>query len=203
MEKDYFKFNPGTHTSKAPIPTKFDHLLKFITKVENFLGLHSQEDITNINNQLDQTLNLMISNIIQRVIAQVIGETASGFVTIKGTDDGALHVSVRDDPASLKTVKSVAISENTAANNDIITAVPGKKICIVNLALTIAAEADIYFNSDANHLTGAMDFGAANEPRGIVTNNGNFPLKTNTGEAFKIESDTVAQISGFAIYFEE
>lgn len=203
MDNEYFKFNPGTFTCRTPMPTRFEHFLKFITKDENFLGLHSQEDITNINNQLDQTLNLMISNIIQRVIAQVIGQTAAGFVTIKGTNDGALHVSVQENPTSLKTVKSAVISENTAANNEIIAAVATKKICIVNIAFTVAAEADIYLNSDANHMSGPMDFGAANEPRGIVINNGDFPLKTNTGEAFKIESDTVAQISGFVIYFEE
>jgi len=92
LENQLYIYDPGTNTSRCPMPTNFDHLLKFITKEENYLGLHSQEDITNINNQLDQTLNLMISNIIQRVIAQVIGQTESGFVTIKGTDDGELHV---------------------------------------------------------------------------------------------------------------
>lgn len=203
MENEYFKFNPGTHTSKAPIPTNFGHLLKFLTKAENFLGLHSQEDITNINNQLDQTLNLMISNIIQRVIAQVIGQTANGFITIKGTNDGALHVSVRDNPASQQTLKQAVISESTAANNEIIAAVAGKQICIVNIAFTVAAEANIYLNSDANHMSGAMDFGAASEPRGFVANHGDYPLKTVSGEAFKIESNTVAQISGYCTYYEE
>ncbi|GAI34612.1 unnamed protein product, partial [marine sediment metagenome] len=92
MEDQFYIFDPGTLTSKCPMPTRFDHALKFITKDENFLGLHSQEDITNINQQLDQTLNLMVSNIIQRVITQIIGQTDKGFVTIKGTDDGELHV---------------------------------------------------------------------------------------------------------------
>jgi len=92
MEDQLYKFDPGTNTSRCPMPTRFDHLLKFITKVENYISLHSQEDIININSQLDQTTNLMISNIIQRVIAQIIGQTPSGFITIKGTDDGELHV---------------------------------------------------------------------------------------------------------------
>ena len=92
MEYEYFKFDPGTNTCKAPVPVVFEHLLSFISKIENFIALHSQTDITNINSQLDQTLNLMISNIIQRVIAQVIGKTDDGFETIKGTDDGELHV---------------------------------------------------------------------------------------------------------------
>ncbi|GAI98848.1 unnamed protein product, partial [marine sediment metagenome] len=88
MENEYYSYNPGTFTCRAPLPERFEHFLKFITKDENFLGLHSQEDITNINQQLDQTLNLMVSNIIQRVIAQIIGKTDKGFETIKGTDDG-------------------------------------------------------------------------------------------------------------------
>ncbi|GAH68745.1 unnamed protein product [marine sediment metagenome] len=84
MQDQLYIFDPGTNTSRCPMPTRFEHFLKFITKDENFLGLHSQEDITNINQQLDQTLNLMVSNIIQRVIAQVIGKTDKGFETIKG-----------------------------------------------------------------------------------------------------------------------
>jgi len=92
MEDEYYKFNPGTNTCHAPLPTKFDHALKFVTKAEQFLTIHNQEDITNVNSLLEQTLNLQVSNIIQRVIAQVIGEHGDGFVTIKGTEDGALHV---------------------------------------------------------------------------------------------------------------
>lgn len=203
MENEYFKFDPGTNTCRTPIPTTFEHLLGFSAKIEQYLTIHNQEDIINVNKLLESTLNLQISNIIQRVIAQVIGETPTGFITIKGTDDGALHVSVQDNPASKKTIKSAAITENTAANNEIIAAVAGKQICIVNLAFTVAAEADIYLNSAANHMSGSMDFGAANEPRGFVANHGDFPLKTVAGEAFNIQSDTVAQISGYVIYYEE
>lgn len=225
MENEYFSFNPGTNTCTIPMPTRFEHLLKFITKIENFLALHSQEDITNINNQLDQTLNLMISNIIQRVIAQVIGQTDTGFVTIKGTDDGALHVYLADTAATLeilatlqagtnligkvqiegtsREVKRAAITQHTATTVQVIEAVPGKKLCIVNIAFTVDAEADIYLNSDANHLTGAMDFGGTNEPKGFVSNHGNFPLKTVAGEAFKIESNTTAWINGYVTYYEE
>jgi len=225
MEDQLYSFDPGTHTSKCPLPTRFDHLLKFVTRVEQYITLHSQEDIININSQLDQTTNLIISNIIQRVIAQIIGQTDKGFVTIKGTEDGQLHVYLAgSDPANpidvtlnvgdsligkveiagtSQEVKRAEIWENTAANNEIITAVALKKICIVNLVFTVDAEADIYLNSDANHMSGAMDFGAANEPRGFVSNHGNFPLKTVIGEAFKIESDTTARIAGYVIYYEE
>jgi len=203
MDNEYFSFNPGTFTCRSPIPTKFEHLLKFVTRVEQYIALHSQEEIININSQLDQTTNLIISNIIQRVIAQIIGQTDKGFVTIKGTDEGAIHVHVTGSEGTSQEVKRAVISEHTIANNEIITAVPLKKICIVNLAFTVDAEADIYLNSDANHMSGAMDFGGTNEPKGFVANHGNFPLKTAVGEAFKIESDTTAWINGYVVYYEE
>jgi len=225
MENEYFSFKPGTFTCRTPIPTRFEHLLGWVDKIERFLTIHNQEELVNINQLLESTLNLQVSNIIQRVIAQIIGEHGDGFVTIKGTEDGSLHVYITGSDVATpvhvtieagtnlignvkiegtsQTVKSAVISENTAANNEIIAAVATKKICIVNLAFTVAAEADIYLNSDANHMSGPMDFGAASEPRGFVSNHGDFPLKTVTGEGFFIESDTVAQISGFVTYYEE
>ena len=225
MEQQYFSFNPGTVTCRTPLPTTFEHVLKFVTKIEQFLTIHNQEDIVNINKLLEQTLNLQISNIISRVIAQVIGEYGDGFVTIKGTEDGQLHVYLAgSDPTNpidvtllagteligkveiegtSREVKRAEIWQNTGANVQVIALVATKKICIVNIAFTVDAEADIYLNSDANHMTGAMDFGGTNEPKGFVANHGNFPLKTAVGEAFKIESNTSARIAGYVIYYEE
>ncbi len=224
MEDLLYIFDPGTNTVKCPLPTRFEHLLKFITRVEQYIALHSQEDIININSQLDQTTNLIISNIIQRVIAQIIGQTDKGFVTIKGTDDGQLHVYIAgSDPlnpidvtllagteligkvqieGTSREIKRAVIWQNTIANVQVVGLVAAHKICIVNLVFTVDGEADIILNSDANAMSGAMDFGAANEPRGFVSNHGNFPLKTLLGEAFKIESDTTARIAGYVIYYE-
>ncbi|MBA7496165.1 hypothetical protein ES702_06763 [subsurface metagenome] len=117
-----------------------------------------------------------------------VGDQLIGKVQIEGTS---------------REVKRAVIDENTIANNEIIPLVLLKKLCIVNLAFTVDAEADIYLNSDANHMSGPMDFGAANEPRGFVANHGNFPLKTIVGEAFKIASNTTARIAGYVIYYEE
>lgn len=225
MEDLLFRFDPGTHTCKSPLPERFEQLIKTVTKEEFCIKLHGQEDLIDIDGQLDRTLNLTICNIIQRTIAQLVGRTPTGFITLKGTNEGALHVYLAgsDETAPLhvlieagteligkvqiegtsREIKRAVISENTAANNEIITAVATKKICIVNIAFTVAAEANIYLNSNANHMSGAMDFGAASEPRGFVANHGNFPLETVAGEAFKIESNTVAQISGYCTYYEE
>ncbi len=247
MEDQLFIFDPGTHTCKSPIPTRFEHLLGSVDKIEQYLTIHSQEDIVNINKLLEQTLNLQISNIISRVIAQVIGEHGDGFITIKGTEDGELHVytpgigAVADDivdagatgslsaklrratqgledlktmivlaagsqvqiEGTSRTIEQEVIDKASADNSEVITAVGGKKLCLVNIAFTVSAAADIYLNSNANHMTGEMDFGNTNEPRGFVTNNGDFPLKTVSGEGFFIESTTAARIRGFVTYYEE
>jgi len=225
MEDLLFIFDPGTHTCKSPSPTRFRHLLGSVDKIEQYLTIHSQEDIVNINKLLEQTLNLQISNIISRVIAQVIGEYGDGFVTIKGTEDGQLHVYLAgSDPTNpidvtilagteligkvqiegtSREIKQAAIWQNTIASFEVIPLVEAKKICIVNIAFTVDAEADISLNSDDVPITGIMDFGAANEPRGFVSNHGNFPLKTYLGEAFKIQSNTTARIAGYVTYYEE
>ncbi|MBA7704691.1 hypothetical protein ES703_113509 [subsurface metagenome] len=99
-------------------------------------------------------------------------------------------------------VKRAVINENTIANNEVVALVAAHKICIVNLAFTVDAEANISLNTNDVPITGLMDFGAANEPRGFVSNHGNFPLKTLLGEAFKIQSSTTARIAGYVIYYE-
>lgn len=202
MEEQFYIFDPATHTAKAPIPTTFEHLLKYVTRVEQYISLHSQEDIININNQLDQTTNLMISNIIQRVIAQIIGQTAAGFVTIKGSDDGALHVHVTGSEGSSQDVKYARISENTAASNVIIAAVTGKRLCICNLTFTVADEINITLQTNGSPISGAMDFGGPDEPRGMVAHLGDYPIKTLVGEAFKILMSAAVQVSGYCTYYE-
>lgn len=85
-------FHVPTGSGRRPTPLAYEHLREWLAKDERFLELHSHVDITNIDQQLDQTSKIMISNVIQRVIAQIIGDKDPGFVSIKGTDGGALHV---------------------------------------------------------------------------------------------------------------
>ncbi|MBA7603351.1 hypothetical protein ES703_10458 [subsurface metagenome] len=97
----------------------------------------------------------------------------------------------------------IAIDENTAETHEIIPAVVGKKICITNLMFTVAGESNITLQSDANGLSGPLDFGGADEPRGMVHAFGDNPLKTVAGEAFKITSSGAVQLSGYVTYFTE
>lgn len=224
MESQFYIFDPGTNTSKCPMPTRFVHLLKFITKDENFLGLHSQEDITNINNQLDQTLNLMVSNIIQRVIAQVIGQTDKGFATIKGTDDGALHVYLAKAAATLdilatlqaggnligkvqiegisQTKQTAKISITGADNHDITEAAPTGSYHICSIMFTVAGEVSVTLRDESGTLTGPMNFGGTDEPRGMTHNFGLVPLKCAAGKKFQINLDGDVQVSGVITYYD-
>jgi len=224
MENEYFKFNPGTHTCRTPMPTRFEHFLKFITKEENFLGLHSQTDITNINQQLDQTLNLMISNIIQRVIAQVIGQTDAGFVTIKGTDDGALHVYLAGTAATLDilatlqaganligkvqiegpahTEQRAIISFATIATHDITLAAPTGSYHITSIMFTVDGDVGIILRDESGVISGPMSFGGTNEPRGMAHNFGQIPLKCSAGKKFQMTLDASIQVCGVVTFYD-
>jgi hypothetical protein len=200
--------------------------------------------MTNINQQLEQNAELYVSNIISRVIAQLIGKYGDGFVTLEATSDGKLKVEAgiaagttvgldagTEEIGSVgllagteeigklaasseligkvqvagtsRTLIQAAISFASASDNSIIALVTGKKIKIVNLFLTVFGEVNLTFCSNANALSGAMDFGATDEPRGIVIPFGNFPMETVSGEAFKIRANTTVQVSGYCNYYTE
>lgn len=195
-----YPFRVSTGSGRRPTPSAFAHIHNYAELIEQFLRLSSQADMVNVTELLDLVGNLYVSNKISRVIAQVIGEVEKGWITIKGTDAGALHVHVTN-PAN--EVKGAVINESTLANNQIIALVTGKKICIHTLVFTVDGEVDITLNSDANPLSGPMDFGGTGEPKGMVSNHGSFPLKTNLGEAFKINSSAAVQLSGYCLYYEE
>jgi len=102
-----------------------------------------------------------------------------------------------------RTVLQAAISFAGATDNQIIALVTGKKIKIVNLFLTVAGDVNLTLCSNANALSGVMDFGGTDEPRGMVVPLGIFPLETVSGEAFKIRASTDVQVSGYCNYFTE
>jgi len=225
MEDQHYIFYPGTNTSKCPMPTTFKHLLKFVTKVEQYIALHSQEEIININNQLDQTTNLIISNIIQRVIAQLIGQTDKGFATIKGTDDGALHVhqvnplTGLDVNATLEagdeiigkviispaapTLEIAKIDDVDGGNILTIAGTASKVTKITSIVLVVGGQTNITFTENDTPFTGSMDFGGTDEPRGIVIPHGSMPLTLGLANDFKIASSASVQCSGYVVYYKE
>jgi len=119
-------------------------------------------------------------------------------------DGGPVHLTqAQEGDPIMATVRRAKISFAGAENKEIIAAVPGFLICIATLALTVAGQTNLTLNSDDTALSGALDLGGTNEPRGLTHTLGDYPLKTASGEAFKIDSSLAVQVSGFTTYFLE
>lgn len=193
-------FNPATETSRRPTPEKFSHLREWVTPVKRDIKITSITEMTNINQQLEQSAELYVDNIISRVIAQVIGKFGDGFVTIEATEAGELKVDT--GAAARKTARAV-INFSTADDHTIAAAVAGQEIHITNLTFTVGGETNLTFKSGSTAISGAMDFGGTNEPRGVSDHLGCCPLKTAAGEAFVITSSAAVQVSGYVTGYYE
>lgn len=220
MQRNYL---PGTQTTRRrPTPTKFAHLKKWVQPVIQNIDLRSFTDITNITHQLEQTATLYMSNIIERVIAQLAGQFGEGFVTIKATEDGALLVQLAagtfaigtlaagtamigsvQHAGTAKTILKAVIDIATATTHSIIAAVSTEKIHICNIMFTVAGEVNVTLKSAGNAITGALDFGGTDEPRAMVHNFGDFPLICTVSEAFQILLSAAVQVSGYVTYYTE
>lgn len=77
------------------------------------------------------------------------------------------------------------------------------KINVTSLVFTVGGATNITLLSAANDISGPMDFGGTNEPRGMVANHGEMALQCGTNEAFVINSSAAVQVSGYVIYFKE
>jgi len=220
MERNYL---PGTQTTRRrPTPTEFAHLRKWVQPVEQSIELRSVTEITNITQQLEQSAVLYLNNIVSRVIAQLTAKYGDGFVTLEGTEGGALKTVLEAGVAEIgklaagtamigsvqivgssRTVLNVVISFSGAATHSIIALVAAKKIKITNLMFTVAGETNLTLKSATDAISGAMDFGGTDEPRGMVQHFGDHPLETAAGEAFQITASAAVQVSGYATYYTE
>lgn len=188
-------YDPGTVTSRRrPTPTEFAHLRKWIDVEEKSIDITNITNLKNINLQLEQTSKLFVSNIISRVIAQLIGAYGDGFVTLAATEDG--HLIVQNERES-KTAVSVAIAFSDGVDEIIVAGVEGVTIQLTSIMLTVDGETDLIFKDGVADLTGPMDFGGADEPRGMVYTTGFLPWTITEGRSFIIESSNAVQVSGF------
>ena len=216
-------FIPGTECSRRrPTPTEFAHLRKWVEEVKRSVKITNITEMTNINQQLEQNAELYVSNIISRVIAQLIGEYGDGFVTLKATSDGKLKVEstlvaagtvgleaganligkVQAEGTS-QTVLQVAISGSYSGGVELIAANATKKIKIVNIFLVVSGAVSLKFMSDTTNLTGIMELGDTDEPRGMVIPFGNFPMETAVNKNFKLHADGATAIMGYCNYYLE
>lgn len=217
-------FDPATETSRRPTPERFAHLRKWVEPIVRDIKITTITEIVNINEQLEQTTELYINNIISRVIAQIVGKYGDGFVTIEGTEGGALHVYIKDIAAGValpvtveagtesigkiqvegpgQTMLYAAINTAAAGPTALIAAAADLKHHVTMIVLTVAGDTDITFSTAATLLTGAMAFGGTDEPRGMVANHGNFPLVGGTNEAFNITNSGSILITGYLVYYD-
>ncbi len=215
-------FNPATGTSRRPTPEKFAHLRNWVEEIKRSIEITNITELTNINQQLEQNAKLFISNIISRTISQIIGKYGNGFVTIEGTSDGRLLVEATmaaaaeivlaagsnligmvQNAGTAKTPLQAAIDFSTAITSPIVAAVAAKKIKVINIMLTVGGETNLTFKSATDSISGPLDFGGTNEPRGMVQALGDFPLVTAQNEAFGIASSLAVQVSGYITYYTE
>ena len=203
MEDLFYSFDPGTHTSRAPMPTDFRHLLGWTDKLERYLTIHTHEEMININEQLDQTFNLQVSNIISRVIAQLIGLSDLGWRTIKATTEGALNVAIDGLLSDTKNLKYAPFRSNSTDPIEIVGATAGQKIHVVNLVFTVTGAVAVILLSGTDPISGAMDFGDTGEPMGAMIPLGFGPIVCRKDEAFNIDLDAAEYISGFCTYYKQ
>lgn len=194
-------YDPGTETSRRrPTPTEFPHLRKWVEEVKRSIKITNMSELMNINQQLEQNAELYVSNIISRVIAQIIGKYGDGFVTIEGTAAGRLKV---ESEAEAKVITSAKIDFAGAGANIIVTGVTGKQIKLVTIVLLVGGDSDLTFRAGATAISGAMGFGAADEPRGMVVAHGCCALELTAGANFVIHSENAVQVSGYVTGYIE
>ena len=194
------KYDPGTFTSRRPTPERFAHLRRWVEPVDRSISMTTIEEITNINQQLEQSSEFYISTIISRVIAHMVAAYNDGFVTLQATEGGALHVQTARET---KTVTSAIIQLTAAGDNIIVAGVAGQKIKLTSLMFTVKGETNITFKDGAVGITGPMDFGGDGEPSGMVSNHGFLPYELTEEQSFVIHLSVNAVVSGYVTGYIE
>ena len=194
------KYNPRTRTSRRPTPDEFAHLRRWVESVEHYIDLKSISEMTNIDQQIEQISKFYISSIIQRVISQMTAAYNDGFVTLQASKDGELKVKLA---GATQAITSVKIDFSSSGDHTIVPGQAGKKIKLTSMVFTVAGETNITIKAGSTAITGPMDFGGTDEPRGIVISHGYVPYEIATGSAFVINSSAAVQISGYLTGFIE
>ncbi|MBA7700028.1 hypothetical protein ES703_108734 [subsurface metagenome] len=198
-----YPFRVRTGSSRRPTPKEFAHLRKWAAPDEKFLRLTSNEEITNLAQQFDETDVFNVSNIFQRALSFIFGQTDLGPRIIEATLDGALHVAIDGLLSDTKNLKYAPFRSNSTDPIEIVGATPGQKIHVVNLMFTVDGPVSVLLLSGIDPISGLMDFGDTGEPKGVVIPLGFGPIVCLTGEAFNIELDAAQYISGFCTYYKQ
>ena len=100
-------------------------------------------------------------------------------------------------------VMQVAISGSYSGGVELIAKDANKKIKIVNIFLVVSGAVSLKFMSDTANLTGVMELGDTDEPRGMVIPFGNFPMETAVNKNFKLHASDTTDIMGYCSYYLE
>ncbi len=97
--------------------------------------------------------------------------------------------------------KRAVISEASAASNEIVPAVPGKKIVVMSVMIQALNAQVLTWQTAANALSGAIAFSTSDL---IYTHEGGEAglFETVAGEALNLLSGAVTQVSGYLTYIE-
>ncbi|MBA7496164.1 hypothetical protein ES702_06762 [subsurface metagenome] len=218
-------FEVSTGSGRRPTPLAYEHLRDYPALVKQYLRLSSQTDIVNVNEILDLVGNLYVSNEISRVIAQIVGEKDPGFITIKATEDGALHVYLTNVAEAIEvnatlqagdqvigdvniagislTPKSEDIHISGTGDKDIILADGTKSHYITSIMFTVSAETDVTLKDDGTVTSGPMNFGGTGEPMGLTHNFGLAPLVCGAGKKFQINLGVDVAVEGLVTYYSK
>lgn len=98
---------------------------------------------------------------------------------------------------------SAGISFSTAATHTIITGRVDSKILITYIVFTVGGETDITLKSGDKNISGAMDFGGTDEPRGVVINHERLPLRLEIADDFRIAQTGAIKVAGYCLYSYE
>ncbi len=115
----------------------------------------------------------------------------------------ALVIKTTPYPKWWKDLQTAAISLSAAGTQIVVPVRSGYFLFIATIVLTVSGETDINFGFGVFGLSGSMNFGGTNEPRGIVIAMGDSPAPCGQG-AFSVSSGAPsAAVGGFVTYYLE
>ncbi len=115
----------------------------------------------------------------------------------------AIVIKTTPYPKWWKDLQTAAISLTTAGTQIVIPARSGYSLFVATIVLTVSGETDLSFIFGVFGSSGSMDFGGANEPRGIVIAMGDSPAPCGQG-GFSVSSGGVGKaVGGFVTYYLE
>ena len=104
-------------------------------------------------------------------------------------------------PRWKRILKMAGINASAIGIQTVVQAVFGENIYLSHITFTVGGEMNVTFYDGAFPMTGPMDFGGADEPRGAVMDHGRSPILCSMGEPFRIGIDANEQISGYVTYY--